>query len=120
MARGPETLLVLRIVRAIRDEWPTAWVFKAHGNPYQSGGAPDLLVVVDGLLIGMEVKAQRRGESYARALRRVTLRQWAVIEDLRRAGATAGPVLSVDEALALVRHALGEKIVSSADLTRPV
>jgi hypothetical protein len=120
MARGPEGLLVAAIVREVRANWPEAWTFKVHGNPYQAAGAPDLLVIVRGLLVGIEVKARRRGESYAHAMERVTLRQWSRIEDLRRAGATAGPALSVDEAVALVRHALGEAVVSNAGLPRPV
>lgn len=120
MARGPETALVAAIVRAIAAEWPSAWTFKVQGNPFQSAGIPDLLVVVSGLLVGIEVKAPRPGESEQHALGRVTLRQWAAIEALRRAGATAGPALSVEDAVGLVRHALGEDTSSRAELPRPV
>lgn len=119
MARGPETRLVTRVVEALRKEWPDCWTLKVQGNPYQSAGVPDLLVVVNGLLIGIEVKAQRPRESVEHALARVTLRQWASIEALRRAGATAGPALSVEDALALVRYALEGSEGSNAELSRP-
>lgn len=118
MAAGPETRLVRKIVKAILAEWPSAWCFKVQGNPYQSAGVPDLLVVVSGRLVGIEVKAQRPGESEEHALGRVTLRQWATIEALRRAGATAGPALSVEDSLALVSHALDHDTLSNAHLTR--
>lgn len=106
MTAGPETKLVARIVKAIRAEWPDAWCFKVHGNPYQSSGIPDLLIVVEGRLVGIEVKARRPGESEAHARGRVTLQQQAEINRLRAAGATAGSALSVEEATALVRRAL--------------
>ena len=118
MARGPETLLVGKIGRAITKAWPTAWAIKIQGGPYQTAGVPDLLVVVEGLLVGIEVKARRNGESREHAFGRVTLRQWGTIEALRRAGAFAGPALSVEESMAIVSHRLGLLDSSNADLTR--
>lgn len=105
---GPETLLVDRIRKAIKREHPTAWVMKVHGSPYQPAGIPDLLVVLDGHLTGIEVKAPRSAEATSATMARVTPRQWATIEALRRAGATAGVAFSVEAALRLLDHSACE------------
>lgn len=91
---------------AIKQRWPTAWVAKIAGGPYQTAGIPDLLVVVDGRLIGLEAKAQRVGESVEHARGRATELQLAVIAAMQRAGATAGVVLTPEEAVELVESAL--------------
>lgn len=106
MTQGPETRLVNRIRSAIYAVCPDAWVLKVNGGPYQDAGVPDLLVVVSGRLVGIEVKAPRPGESREAALRRVTARQLAVLDALRRAGAEGGVVLSVEEALDLIQSVL--------------
>lgn len=102
---GPETRLVDRMRRAIVARWPDAFVVKIHGNPYQTAGLPDLLVVVGGRLVGVEVKAPRAGESREHALSRVTLRQRDVLDRLARAGAISGVALTVEEAVELVASA---------------
>lgn len=103
-----ESGLVRDIVRAVRAEHPGAWCFKVHGSPTQTVGTPDLLICVEGLLIAAEVKHQKPGESREHALSRATEVQLAQIEVLRRAGATAGVVLSAEETLALIDHARRE------------
>lgn len=109
MATKPETTLVNHMKAAILDSYPEAWVFKVFGNPYQTVGVPDLLVCVEGHLIAIEAKAQRQGESELHARSRVTATQTAQLEALRRAGATAGVALAVNEALYLVRLALSKE-----------
>jgi hypothetical protein len=105
---GPtsETGLVAQIWKRIHAEHPSAWVFKVHGSPYQVAGLPDLLVCVDGLLVGLEVKFIHPGESRQHALDRVTVRQQVQINRIHVAGGTAGVVTSAEEALALVRRAI--------------
>lgn len=98
----PETKLVTKIKKAIEAAYPEGWVMKVTGGPYQMAGVPDLLVCIEGRLIGIEVKKQRGGESELHARSRVTPLQVAQLEKLRRAGATAGVVLSVEEALDLI------------------
>ena len=105
-----ESGLVAAISKAIHAHYPQAWVFKTVGNPYQMVGVPDLLLCVDGLLIGLEVKFQRPGESREAALSRVTPGQRGQIHAIRRAGGYADAVLSVDEALATIEAALGGRI----------
>lgn len=102
MAVQPETLLVRRIRTAILDTYPGAWVMKVHGGPTQTAGIPDLLVCVEGHLIGLEVKCQRPGESVEAARSRATRLQEAQLDKLRAAGAGAAVVLSVEEALHVI------------------
>lgn len=97
---------VAAIWKAIRREHPKAWVFKVVGNPYQMSGVPDLLVCVEGLLVGLEVKFQRPGESVEHALSRVTPRQWQQIREINEAGGYAAAVLNPAGALAAIREAL--------------
>src|SRR5690606_32712828 len=68
----PETDLVNRIRKAVKAEFPDAYVVKIHGGPYQSGGLPDLAVILHGRYYGFEVKKQRLGESAEHAYGRAT------------------------------------------------
>lgn len=101
-----ENGLVLQIVKAIKTKYPEAWVFKVHGGPMQVAGIPDLLILVNGLLIGAEAKFQRPGESEAHARGRATPIQRNQIEKIRRAGGVADVVLSVEETLELIERAI--------------
>jgi hypothetical protein len=115
-----EAGVVGAIWRAIVKEHPDVWMFKTVGNPYQMSGVPDLLVGVAGLLVGLEVKFQRPGESREHALSRATPIQVAQIKKMRAAGCVADVVLDADEALRLVAYALNRVIVrTEADDTYP-
>ena len=107
MSSGPETLLVGRMQKAIKRVYPSAWIFKVFGGgSHQRVGVPDLLVVVQGRLIALEVKAQGPTESDLHARERATPTQLATLEALARAGAVGGVVLTVEEALGLIEIAL--------------
>ena len=106
MPTQPETRLVGRIRKAIEAEFPSAFVTKIAGGAYQNAGLPDLLVIVFGLAVALEVKCQGPTESEAHARGRETLRQRSVRESIVRAGAVAEVVLSPEEALAAVRRAV--------------
>jgi hypothetical protein len=97
---------VRAIWKAIATAYPSAWLFKVVGSPYQMSGVPDLLVVVRGLLFGFEVKHVRPGESRQHAVERATPGQLVQIDRLRRAGAVADVVTSPAEVLALIRARL--------------
>lgn len=101
-----ETQATKRITRAIKEKYPDAWILKVHGGGYQSAGVPDLLVCVDGKLIGLEVKHRKPGESEEHARGRASALQLAEIEKLQRAGAVAAVVLNEEEALEEVARAL--------------
>lgn len=56
MASGPETRLQKRIQDRVKEVFPSAYLFKVHGGPYQKRGLPDLMGCINGRLIGIEVK----------------------------------------------------------------
>lgn len=101
-----EAQLVRNIVKAIRQNYPHAWIHKVVGNPYQQTGVPDVLVLVNGRLVGLEAKYQRAGESAQHARDRATPGQLKQIEAIKRAGGHGAVVLSVDDALATIRHTM--------------
>lgn len=98
-----ETQLVARIVAAIKEQYPSAWILKVHGDRYQRSGVPDLLICIDGKLIAVEVKHVKRGETEQRARARTTKLQLIEIGKIGKAGGTAGVALSIEETLAIIR-----------------
>ena len=102
MAVQGEAQLVSSITRAIHEHYPSAWWLKVHGGGYQRSGIPDLLVCLDGHLLGLEVKHQKPGESAEAARARATPLQLLEIAKLRESGATSQVVLSVAEVLDLL------------------
>lgn len=84
------------------------WFFKVVGSPYQMSGVPDILVCIEGMLFGLEVKHQKPGESEQHARDRATPGQLVQIMRINRAGGKAGVVISVQEALALIEDGLND------------
>lgn len=101
-----EAVLVGHIIEAVSKRYPSAWIFKVVGSPYQMTGVPDLLFCIEGRFIGTEVKNPRAGESREAALSRTTPTQRVQIRRINAAGGTAGTVVSVPEALAMIERAL--------------
>jgi hypothetical protein len=110
-----ETGLVAAITVAVKKAYPTAWIFNVHGGTYQMAGVPDLLIVIDGLLIGAEVKHQKPGESEQHARERATIIQRKKIADIIAAGGMAGVVLTPAETLELIERAFKKHEVVRAD-----
>lgn len=106
MSTRNETGLVKQIRSAIVEAYPEALVIKIHGSPYMPVGIPDLVVCVQGLFVGIEVKHQKPGESHQHALGRVTEVQHRQLERIRTAGGTAGAATSAQEALAIIEEAV--------------
>ena len=101
-----ETGLTKNIVKAIVAAHPAAWIFKVHGGPMQMTGVPDLIVCVDGLMFGMEIKHQKPGESIEHAKLRTTPGQRFQIREINKAGGMARTVTSPEEALKLIAQGL--------------
>ena len=108
------------IWKTILDLRPTAWLFHPVGGPYQEPGIPDLLICIDGLLVGMEIKFVHPGESRAHARNRATVQQRKKIRDIIAAGGMAGVVTSVEEALDLINRAFLKRdaLLTKAGWTR--
>lgn len=104
-----ESTVVASIHKVIVEKYPQAWVFKVFGNAFQMSGVPDLLVCIDGLLFGLEVKAPRSSETREAAAGRATALQMLQIKRLVEAGAVAAVVTSPAEALAVIADRLKEE-----------
>jgi hypothetical protein len=89
-----ESRLQRNIRAALELQFPGSVWFKYHGGPFTRAGVPDLLGVVYGRFIALEVK--RPGERASRIQRHVQKR-------LANAGAIVGVVTSVDEALTQIK-----------------
>lgn len=100
-----EGQLVDAIKKAIREKYPNSYVIKVNGGMYQESGIPDLLCGLDGLMIGIEVKHQKLGESREHALDRTTLKQRQHIARIVAAGGMAGVALDVETALHIIQLA---------------
>lgn len=94
-----ETGLVKRITAQIKKQYPDVVIYNIHGGMMQEAGIPDLLVLVNGAVVGLEVKFRRPGESEAHARNRASPAQRMQIERIIRSGSWAGVVLSSEEAL---------------------
>lgn len=104
-----ETQLVAKIIRGVKKRHPQAWIFKVHGGPMQMSGVPDILMSIDGLIIGAEVKHQKPGESEAAARGRATAGQRNQIHLINWSGGMAGVVLSLEETLDLIDRAFKKR-----------
>ena len=104
-----EDALQAAVIKALRREWPGLWWLHPVGGMYQRPGIPDLLLCVDGLLIGLELKNPHPGESDEAARLRATSQQRKEIRGINGAGGTARVVLTVEEAVSTVREALARR-----------
>lgn len=95
MATKPESKIQKKIQEAIRAKYPDSFFFKTHGGPYQAAGIPDLVGVINGYFIGLEVKQPEK-------LATVTKLQADCIRKINTAGGGATVVTSPDEALAFI------------------
>jgi hypothetical protein len=101
-----ESQLVGLITKAIKLNYPGAWIMKVHGSQFQTPGIPDLLVCIQGFMVGIEVKHQKRAESEEHARSRTTPAQRIQIQKIIDAGGMAGVALSVEEALDLISRTI--------------
>lgn len=99
-----EAKLVRKIVDAVRSARPNAWFLKVHGDGYQRPGIPDLLFVIDGRLLAVEVKHRKPGESVEHMLGRVSPAQTLEIDSLNAAGALATVAWEVEHVLDAVEE----------------
>lgn len=115
-----EAQLVKRIAKALDDAYPMSWVFKVVGHPYQMSGVPDIILCINGLMIAIEVKWQRPGETKKHAEARVTKQQEFQMCGIHNAGGITGVVTTVEEAIHLVTRglALREKFQTAPVPTR--
>jgi len=88
-----ETALQQKIVKALRARG--AWARKFHSGPYQGAGIPDIACVYKGVAVWLEVKLPNK---------KPTLIQIHELQELMLAGAVAGVVSSVADALRFLSY----------------
>lgn len=52
-----EKNVVNKIKQALEKEYPNCFQFKSHGGKYQKIGLPDIIGCINGIFVGIEVKA---------------------------------------------------------------
>jgi hypothetical protein len=95
--RGPETRLRKKIVKALQEKYPRAYIRKIHGNAFQNIGIADLLCSIEGYFFALEIKIPGKKATEAQMLegRRVI-----------NSKGVFGVVTSIDETLNLVERGL--------------
>lgn len=93
-----EATLTKNVIRALRARG--VYCVKIHGSQYQEAGLPDLWCVVSGRLVCLEVKTAKG---------KATKIQQTQLVRLRKAGATAEVVRSVEEAIVIIENARGDR-----------
>lgn len=95
MAIGPETRLRKKIVKALQEKYPEAWIKKIHGNKFQNIGMPDLVCCFEGKFVAIEIKNPGKE-------RTTTPAQLLEIMKIRKSKGVAGVVTTIEEALELL------------------
>lgn len=93
----PETAWKADIIAYLRIYYPQAWILSVRGGIGQRSGIPDLLVCINGRLLGIEAKAPGRPTL-------LSPRQQEEIAAIRAAGGVAGRVASWEELEALLKE----------------
>lgn len=102
---GPEAKLIKEMRDAAKAEYGDDIVtIKHHGSPYAEAGVSDLLHVLRGVFVAVEVKApESYGGSVERALAEgPTLKQRAFVARVAKAGGVAGFAATVGQYMALL------------------
>ena len=99
-----EDALQAAVIREVKHRYPDAWVWHPIGHPFQQPGIPDLLMCIDGMFFGIELKNPGPSESIRHAFERTTPEQRRVIRNLNLSGAVAATATSVTQVLHLIEH----------------
>lgn len=51
-----------KILRWLKENYPSAFVWKAAAGPYSQGGIPDICAIIDGKFYGFEVKRPQNSQ----------------------------------------------------------
>lgn len=102
---GPETRLIKKMKAAAKTKYGhRIVVIKYHGGPFTEAGVPDLLICLDGVFIGCEVKApENYGNNVERAARTGTsVKQEAFLNRIAQSGGIACVMASVEGFMAML------------------
>lgn len=90
-----ESYYQTKILEWLREEYPTAFVWKAAAGPYSQGGIPDVCAVIDGKYYGFEVKRPYLGVT--------SQLQKQTIKKILAAGGVAAVVTFVEDVEAVIQ-----------------
>lgn len=90
-----------KILRWLKEKYPSAFVWKAAAGPYTQGGIPDICAVIDGHFFGFEVKRPRVG--------RLSPLQAQAIRAINAAGGTAAVVHTPEDVQRVISIALADR-----------
>lgn len=93
MSKNPESVLVEKIVKALREQDKSYWV-KIHGGMYQAIGLPDIVGCYKGRFVAIEVKIPGKENT-------LTERQKLILKRIKKAGGRSGMATTIEEALDL-------------------
>ena len=97
----PEGKVKRKVRTWIHETFPGCWHYCPRGGPFGKAGAPDDLILWNGVFIGMEIKTE--GEN-------PTPLQLKALQDIRSAGGIAVVVRGYDiEKLALLKRIVYER-----------
>jgi hypothetical protein len=88
-----ETRITKKIVARVRTDYPDSFIFKVMGGAFTTAGIPDLIWILQGRFIGLEVKVPGNTASKI---------QVYVHSLIRRAGGIVGVVYSYADVLELI------------------
>ncbi len=89
-----------KIMDALKEEYPDAYVVKISQGAYSIAGIPDIMCIVRGRYFGFEVKRPVFGE--------VSSLQELAIRKINSAGGTAAIVTYPEEAVSVIKWRFGE------------
>lgn len=96
-----ERAITDKVMAYLKGLTPDGWFFKIHGGIFQLAGIPDIIGVLRGRFVAMEIKRPKVG--------RVTVLQAIILRKIEAAGGMARVIHSVEEAQAALdevrRHA---------------
>lgn len=95
MSRKPESKLVDRIIKRLR-ELPKSYWAKLHGGMFQTIGLPDIVGCYKGKFVAIEVKVPGKEDT-------LTDRQELILNRVKAAGGRAGMATNIKEALMICR-----------------
>lgn len=90
-----ESYYQTKIMEWLREEYPTAFVWKAAAGPYSQGGIPDVCAVIDSKYYGFEVKRPYLGVT--------SQLQKQTIKKIIAAGGVAAVVTFVEDVEAVIQ-----------------
>lgn len=89
-----------KIMEALKEEYPDAYIVKVSQGAYSIGGIPDIMCIVRGRYFGFEVKRPVFGE--------VSSLQELAVRKINASGGTAAIVTYPEEAVSVLKWKFGE------------